>query len=103
MYIELIIAILTFLGVLLPLIATLVKSESTKKKLLWVARLTEKVKEYVEIAEVEQIGKPGADKKAFVFSSLKLFCAQNKIPYDEILISSLIENFIKFSKQVNVK
>jgi len=45
----------------------------------------------------------GAQKKEWVLTKLNRAAIDNNIPYDEVIVSNLIDELVAFTKTVNVK
>lgn len=45
----------------------------------------------------------GLEKKEWVKNKARIFCADNKIPYDDQLVDDVIERAVKMTKTVNVR
>ena len=58
---------------------------------------------YQWVVEAEKNYTTGADKKAWVMSMVQSTCKSMRIEFDENKFSSMIDNIVDITKQVNVK
>lgn len=101
-YLELVITILTSLGIILGLLAKLTKN----KKLLKASNVLQTYKKLAEelVIEAETLETlSGDDKLKYVLSRFRIELNKLGIDFDEELAIQLVENIIKISKNVNFK
>lgn len=103
-YLELIIAVLTSLGIIIGLASQLFKS----KKLVGVAKTLEVYTDVIQklMVEAENLNKQktGEDKLNYVISRASLELVARGYPEPDVeLIKMIVENIIKLSKKINAK
>lgn len=101
--------ILSILGTALPLIITIItiiikniKNNKVKKGLIISQFFLQEVAKYVKKAETLDHA-TGKEKKEFVMNNVNKIAIDNKIPFDHLKVSAMIEDLIGFSKKVNAK
>jgi hypothetical protein len=100
-WIEIIISILTGLAAAIPLVIKLVdeiKKAHKEKNWKSVVQLVLKL-----MTEAEQVYADGADKKAYVMSSIKAMESTLQYDIDEDAIGSLIDAVVAATKKINTK
>lgn len=90
--------ITTATGFLIPL----VKNRKAKKALEALNSIAGQIQPLVVEAE-RFVNYTGAEKKQFVLTKINDFAIKNKIPFDEAAASTLIEEIVATTKQVNMR
>lgn len=101
-YLDLIITILTSIGIIIGLLGQLFKNKKMVKASEKLEIYTKLVQEYV--VKAEQFDKlSGKEKLNYVIKQVTIELSVNGIEIDEALIKQLVENIIELSKNVNYK
>lgn len=101
-YLELIITIITSLGVIIGLLGQLFKNKKLLKLSETITLYKTIVEDYVVKAEKMQ-GLSGKEKLHYVIAQVKIELGKLNIEIDEQLIIQLVEEIIELSKNVNFK
>lgn len=88
----------TITGFLIPL----VKNVKAKNKLIAINKLTATLQTLVVEAE-EFTDFTGTEKKEYVMTKANRYAIENKIPFDEQVVSAKVEDLVSLSKEVNVE
>ena len=88
----------TFTGFLIPL----VKNVKAKNKLAALNKLTTVLQSLIVDAE-KYVNFSGEEKKAYVVTNANRYALDNKIAFDEHMVSDKVEELVALSKAVNVK
>lgn len=86
----------TATGFLIPL----VKNVKAKNKLMALNKLTTTLQAFIVEAE-SFTNFTGAEKKEYVMTKASRYAIENKLPYDELVVSEKIEDLVALSKEVN--
>ncbi len=88
----------TVTGFLIPL----VKNVKAKNKLAALNKLTKVLQTLIVDAE-KYVNFSGEEKKAYVVTNANRYALDNKIAFDEQMVSDKVEELVALSKAVNVK
>lgn len=93
-------AFLTLISLIAGFLTKILKDAKKRKRAEQLTFFTEKAQEYVVLAE-KFLNYAGSEKKEYVTTKINQECITNKIKFDPVKVSEVIEEIVKITKQVN--
>lgn len=100
--VSLVSALVPLISIITGLIIKFAKTEQAKKLAKQLNFWTTEIGKYVVEAE-KFLNYKGLEKKEYVLTKVNQACLDNKVKYDLIKVSEILEDVVKITKQVNQK